>query len=297
MAVTKVTEDWRALGVNTEVSLSGESGSMTRRFVVDFNAADDPASRPILALAASAGGVSIPDYWAAHPISSDYFVRRKSAVPDGGPTSFAVAVEYEYIQNPLLQHYSVQFVPQSTQEAIDRAVDPADPNQALTKELCNSSKEPFDPPIQEEFYDFSIVIKRNEANFPILTVGQYLNTVNSDAFQFFANNGVLYSFPAGTTRCRSIQADEQRHGPVWYFAVSYEFVVRNDGWKRRIMDQGFRVLDGTDYKQVADVDGNPVTQPVKLNGSGVQLAASAAPVFLEFQTKKTKAFSAFNFFW
>jgi hypothetical protein len=293
MAVTRVFEDWKALAVDTEVNLDGASGSMVRRFGVEFNTADATASRPILALTASSGGVSIPDYWDAHPASSDYFVRKKTVAPGDGPFMWYVTVGYEYIENPLLQPYSVQFIPQGTQEAIDKAFDPV--AQTFTKELANSSKEPFDPPIQEEFFDFSILITRNEANFNITYANAYLNTVNSDTFMFFARNGVGYQFAAGKARCKSIQASEQRHGAAWYWQVQYEFIVRQDGWLRRVLDQGFRELDGSDYVQIADTEGNPVTQPVKLNGSGVKLAASADPVFLEFQTKKTINFSFFNF--
>jgi len=295
MAVTRVTEDWKSLGIDTEVSLDGASGSMTRKFQVEFNQADDPAARPILALTASSGEVTVPAYWAVHPNSNDYFVRKKSVAPAGGPFLWDVNLVYEYIENPLLQPYSVEFIPQSSQEPIDRAIDPADPSQAYTKELCNSSHEPFDPPVQEEFFDFAIVIRRNEALFSPVVARPYLNCVNADAFGFYARNTQLYTFGAGQVRCKNIQATERRHGPNWYWEVSYEFVVRDDGWKRRLMDQGFRELDGDDYKQIADVDGNPITQPAKLNGSGVKLGATDTPVFLEFQTKKRLSFSAFNF--
>ncbi|HOK96860.1 MAG TPA: hypothetical protein PK052_06870 [Anaerohalosphaeraceae bacterium] len=293
MAVTRITEDWKALGINTEVSLTGASGTMTRRFIVEFDKNDAPARRPILALTASHGGVTIPDYWEVHPASNDFFVRRKSVAPDGGPTVYAVAVEYEYIEDPLSRHYTVQFVPQATQEAIDKAIEGKP--EAFTKELTNSAKEPFDPPILEEFYDVSIVIKRNEAAFDIQAVTPYLNTVNADNFSFIANNGVTYQFSAGKVLCKSIQAEEQRHGPNWYFVVTYEFVVRNDGWKRRILDQGFRQLVNGVYATIKDEEGNALTQPAKLNGSGAVLAPDDAPVFLEFQTKYSKNFAAFGF--
>jgi len=286
MAIIGVTEDWRALAIDAAADLDGATGSMVRRFQVKFDAADTPSERAILALTASYGGTAVPAYWAAHPSDGDYFVKRKSVAPVG-PFDWDVTCVYEYIENPLLQPYSVQFIPQGTMEAIDKAVDDA--------ELCNSSKEPFDPPIQEEFYDFAITIQRNEAAFNIATANPYLNAVNGDVFSFYGRNSQLYSFAAGQVRCKSIQATEQRHGPAWYWQVQYEFVVRNDGWLRRILDQGFRRLESNEYVQIADADGNPLTQPAKLDGSGGVLAPNGTPVYLEFQTKKAMAFSAFNF--
>lgn len=297
MSVNKVTEDWRGIGFQGTVTLNGESGSLTRKFVVSFDNSDDASSRAIMALTASSGGVTVPDYWDAHPYNTDFFVVNKSVAPEGGPLNWAVTVQYDYIESPFAQPYSLQFVPQSSQEAIDKAIEvTTEGAEAMTKNLCNSSDEPFDPPIQEEFFDFSLIIKRNELAFNMYVTQEFLNTVNSDYFNVLNKDGTLLIFDPGTVRCKSIQADEQRHGPNWYYSVTYEFVVRKDGWKRRILDQGFREKSGTHYKSIVDVDGNPITHPAKLDGSGAKLASSGIPVYLEFQTKKTKAFSGLSFY-
>jgi hypothetical protein len=295
MAVTKVTEDWKGIAGNTEVGLNGNTGTLTRRFDVSFDNSDDPSSRGIMSLTASAGGTSIPAYWDAHPYSSDYYVRKKSFAPNNGPLNWSVTVEYEYIENPLLQPYSLQFIPQSSQEAIDKAIELSGSTEVMTKNLCNSADEPFDPPIQEEFYDYALVIKRNESAFSMSSAQAFFNKVNSDSLSVLNKQGQVLTFAAGKVRCKSIQADEQRHGPTWYYAVTYEFVVREDGWKRRILDQGFRKKVSGAYTAIADSEGNPVTQPMKLNGSGDVLAAASAAVFLEFQTKYTKPFTTLNF--
>lgn len=296
MSITSVVEDWQGIAGGFEVSLSNETGTLTRRFIVTFNNSDAASARAIMAVTASYGGVAVPDYWDVHPYDSDFFVRRKSVAPFNGPLNWAVNVEYEYIKNPLAEPYSIQFIPQMSNEAIDKAIELNGGSEAMTRNLCNSADEPFDPPIQEEFYDFAIVIKRNEANFAMYTAQQYLNTVNSDTFRIVNKKNLLMMFDAGTVRCKNIQADEQRHGPTWYYTVTYEFVVRRDGWLRRILDQGFREKTGTDYKAIVDTEGNPVTQPMKLNGSGVKLAPASPAVFLTFQTKYTKAFSYFGFY-
>ena len=115
MAVIKVHEDWRGLSLDAEATLDGPQGRLPRRFIVDFDAADNAAKRPIMALTASHGGVAVPDWWDPHPDDSDYIVRQKSVVPAGGPFSWQVTVVYEYTEDPLSLPYSVQFVPQGSQ--------------------------------------------------------------------------------------------------------------------------------------------------------------------------------------
>lgn len=291
MSVTSITEDWTGLAFNGQVDLTSASGTLPRKFIVVFDNNDAVYNRPILALTASASGITIPDWWEAHPGGTDFYVKRKTVAPYNGPLSWVVTCEYEYVENPLEQGYVVQFTPQSSQEAIDTAID----GNVKGKKLCNSANEPFDPPIQEEFYDVGINITRNEASFNITKMAAYFNTVNSDTFAFTCNNGVRYSFDPGKVRCKSIQAEEMRHGQIWYFKVSYEFVVRDDGWKRRILDQGFREIVDGGYKSILDEEGNPITQPVNLNGNGRKLEANANPVFLTFQTKYERAFSGFGF--
>jgi hypothetical protein len=295
MSVTKVVEDWQGLSCEATATLSGTQGTLTRKFVVTFDTSDSPSYRPILALDASHGGVSVPAFWSVHASEANCFVISKSVAPENGPFNFAVTVKYDYIENPLLQPYSIQFIPQATQEAIDKAIELDEGDEVMTKNLCNSAHEPFDPPIQEEFYDTAIIIKRNEAAFDMSLAKDYFNKVNSDVFEIVGKNGIQRTFAVGTVLCKSIQADEVRHGPTWYYAVTYEFVMRDDGWKRRLLDQGFRKISGSSYLAIADTDGNPVTQPAKLNGSGDLLAIGDTAVFLEFQTKYTKPFLAFNF--
>jgi len=291
MSVLSVEEDWQGLSFSGQVDLAGASGTLPRRFIVLFDTSDPACQRPILALVASAGGVTVPDWWEVHPNSTDFYVRRKTVAPFNGPLSWMVTCEYEYTEDPLLQSYVVQFSPQSSQEAIDKAIDGG----VMNKKLANSAHEPFDPPIQEEFYDVGVVITRNEASFDITAMSEYFNRVNSDFFAFTCNNGVRYSFDPGLVRCKSIQAEEKRHGNTWYFVVNYEFVVRPDGWSRRILDQGFREIVDGGYKSILDDEGNPVSQAVNLDGHGRKLSASADPVFLTFQTKYDKAFAGLGF--
>jgi len=296
MAVTKVTEDWQdvELGIEAHTGVSGNTGSLTRKFVVSFDGSEPASTRVILAQDASAGGESIPLYWAVHPYDANYYVTRKRVRPERGPMNWSVYVIYEYVENPLLQHYAVEFVPQGTMEAIDKAIQGTVP---FSNDLVNSAYEPFDPPIQEEFYDMAVVITRNEAAFPAGLAMSFLNKINLDNFNFTTRNGAFYSFAAQTVLCKNITAREVRHGMAWYWEVTYEFIYRPDGWARRVLDQGFRTYDHTEktYTNITDADGNPVTMPVKLNGLGGVLAADQPAVFNTYVTKASVSFAGFNF--
>jgi len=317
MAVTSVIIDWKSLTGGGSVQVEGGvSGKRTVKFDVTFDDSDAPLARPSLAMVASHGGTSVPAYFAAHPIDGDFYVMNKTVNAGNGPMNWEVTVDYEYHENPMLQPYTVQFFPQFTQEAIDKCIAKlATPQTALstatdlTVPLENSAGEPIDPPIQEEFNDLLIVVKRNEAAFDLNVAKPYFSAVNSDIFTLLMRRGSFaydgkwgqfiftrnsVNFPIGTVRCKSIQAEEKQYGLTFYHEVTYEFISRDTGWLRRALDQGFRILVAGEPLNVTDSEGNPITQPIKLDGSGGPLN-NGTPVFLNFQTKRAKPFAVFNF--
>lgn len=301
MAITKVTEDWKGLSGSVNFPSDGKTGRLTRKFCVSFNNLDTAVKRLSMVLddnTMSSWGV--PKMWDVHPNNRWHTVVSKSAAIENGPTNFVVTVEYDYIPEMLLQQYTIQFSPQSSSEAIDKAIDSTSGTETMTLNLCNSADEPFDPPIQEEFYDISIVIKRYEEFFPFSRYA-FHNRINKDTFLIKDRAGTSYSFAPKTVVCKSIQAEEVQSGiysdgkPTWRYYVTYEFMYRPDGWSRRILDQGFREKVTGGYKTIKDSEGNGLTQPVKLDGNGTALASTADAVFIEFQTKQSVNFASLGF--
>jgi hypothetical protein len=151
--------------------------------------------------------------------------------------------------------------------------------------------ETFDPPLTEDFEDLVLRISRNEPAFNYIQAAQYKGAVNQDVF---------HGFDAGTVKCVVYEGKLARAAGLAYWQVNYEFHVRPDGWARRVLDSGYRIRTGTasdgtpTFEILKDDDGNPLSQPVLLDGNGARLAEWSNPVYLTYNTKAIKPFSVFG---
>jgi hypothetical protein len=303
MAVTSVIESYEDISIATEVAVDGSQGTMTRFFDVTFNTAETAPLRAVLALSASAGGVTVPDWW--EPLGAGvyqyWYVKRKTCRQHHGPFVWRVTVEYEYYDNPLYAPPKVTWGRVGSVEAIDSDKDGA--------AILNSSGEPFDPPLTREFKDRTLRIEKNLAYFNQEAYETYVDSVNQDIWSPFALNatgGNLKLFMPYTCKCVGIDGTPERVGNIYFHRVAYEFQIRVHnlevpagqgalagplGWRRRVLDQGFREISGDTYAQITDADGSPITQTARLNGSGVKLAHDAEDVYLIFADHDTQPFA------
>jgi hypothetical protein len=319
MAVTKVTGDWEHQTVREEVVVG--SNQMPKivmttgcAFDVEFDNADDPAKRPLLARIADDGTTKVPFIWAAHPYDEFLFVKSKS-VEVVGPVHFRVMVNYDCTLDittqtpisPLLQQPEVSWTFAGSNVPIDTDTEGIP--------VTNSAAESFDPPITKDYSDLVLRYSRNERTYDKLVAADYKDAVNSDTFLGFGPGHVL---------CSMFEADMMRAATLTYYKVRYEFRVRYDqvktrdangdvqtmvfGWTKRIRDEGFRERTGETnpdgspkYKEFTDENGQKLSQPHLLDGSGKKLsdAAIAAPplpetCFLKFDVLKKRPFAALN---
>lgn len=297
MGIIDVKEDFSHLGADID-----ESSAKTKRvFTVQFDEDDTPASRPILAYKAA----DIPKIRKSrHPADAWLYVKSKNVRVKGDSlTLFEVTVnygttrrtattegetpapaDYEVAISPLEASPRIRWTTVNSNEQIDR--------DANGEPLTNSAKESFDPPISREVDDLVLSFVRNEESFDQVVAASFKNAVNADEF---------LGFEPGTVKCTRFDGEEAQAADQKYFVVSYEFQIRYDGWKRRILDQGFREDTGstdddgnTIYEIIKDTDGNPVREPVLLDGEGKILAEGEDAVFLEKQIYPELDFSNLN---
>jgi hypothetical protein len=178
------------------------------------------------------------------------------------------------------------------------------------KAILNSANQSPDPPVTEDVYDTTLTISENVKKFDSDKAAEFKNKVNSNTF---------YGKPPGSVLCVEYSAEQAWFGKEKYYKVVKGFVIRLPavagvkGWTRRILDEGFMVLDGSNNKNVklgADdkskriidnvTDKNPVSEPQLLDGKGQLLAPSPAGpagtlsqsgVYLKFETKKAISFA------
>ncbi len=157
--------------------------------------------------------------------------------------------------------------------------------------VLNSAGDYFDPPIELDDSRLVLRITRNEESYDPDLTNQYKDATNSDEF---------WDFPPDQVKLMDRSAELQSSGdcPIndgEYWAVSYDFEIRPEGWTKQILDQGCKVLDDSGkLVNATDNDGQPVNSPILLDGNGKKLPEGADPVFLKKKGYKQLPFAVFG---
>lgn len=288
MAVQSVVESWKVVGA---ASISATELKAKRIFTVEFDDQDDPVVRPLMAYWADDGTTAIPNIYDSHPYDSRVYCESKD-VDVVGPCLFKVIVNYRSPLNkdtgkpitPLLEEPRWTWTFATSNEPFDRDED--------GNPITNSSDEAWDPPVTKDYYDLVLHIERSEAAFNPILAYQYKGAINSDVF---------LGFPIGKVLCAVWDADKAQAGDLIYYKVTYEFHIRFDGWKLKLIDKGFREKDGENedgtpaYLPIVNADGTISSQPALLNGSGKKLTQAKISAgnlsVLEFTVNRSLPFN------
>ena len=190
--------------------------------------------------------------------------------------------------DPLDQPYEYAWRSQVSREPIEM--------DAAGNAILNAAGEPFDPPIQEDFYDSVLSITFNSGSFDEAAWRAARGNLNADEF--------LGGAP-GTCKILDGNATQQRNGAITYWRVAVEVAYREDNWKRRVLNQGFRYAATDDsgtilkyedgsvkYTIACDKAKHPLTKPILLAADGTRLAEGADPIWLVLTTKKSVDYSS-----
>jgi hypothetical protein len=157
--------------------------------------------------------------------------------------------------------------------------------------VANSAGQPFDPPITRQMSKGILRITRNEADYDPKLADLYSDCINSDTFMGRDPYTVKVSGIPGV-----IKTNPQGG---YYAAVTYTFEFDKKKWKKFPLDIGLQELDGSTppkLRKLLDDQGQPISDPAKLDGSGHQLPSNGTPVFLEFDVYDEVNFgTAFHF--
>ena len=159
--------------------------------------------------------------------------------------------------------------------------------------IVNSAGDPFDPPLMADDSHFVVNVSKNMASVPAAVL-DYQDAVNTASFTL---DGV--SIAEGLAKMQRVTIGPvQRRGSDTFRTVELEIHLRRDGWKLTALDAGFRErTTGGPPEGIKNIknpdDGENVTAPVPLDGSGHALADPSPTncVFLEFNYYKTADFS------
>ena len=242
----------------------------------------------------------------AHPILPSLFLTTLTPNPTDNRLLWNVTGQYEQssaefgrIADPLelpsrISWGSVSFTAP--------AVTAFDENGERTIAIVNSAGQPFDPPLTEPRTALVANITYNSETFDPQEADDFNESVNRDPIiigniPFLERMGKIIEFTG----------EEQEFEDIDFFAVTIRIQINTNitkdaqggiiaqGWDREVLDQGlFALNDDVPAKLVrmSTDDGEQVTEPLKLDGSGKKLDPQTAdPVFLPFKTNKEKDFS------
>ena len=154
--------------------------------------------------------------------------------------------------------------------------------------ITNSANAVFDPPVEKDYMQIGVTVTRNHRVFPFEHIINYVNSVNSAQLVVYHRNATVTVEP-GVGKMMSITGDWRLSNGFPFWRVSYEFHLDHFfGWQSDILDRGLHRSNDVDedgnsnseasFKKnaapvdaIKDLQGHPITEPVKLNGQGQPL--------------------------
>lgn len=177
---------------------------------------------------------------------------------------------------------------------------------ARGKDILNSAKQPFDPPVEYPFPISTFSIQRKEYRNPLNNRDDFIHRVNSTVLwgKFQPWQALIENITVSENRMLQTIENTPR---VW--DVTYEIAVNTDtyGWKTVLLDQGMKSLvkkPGTQSGEeilvpTKDDDGGIVSSPSMLDGHGWKNPKDSPPVYewadgSPFELYGSKDFTALN---
>lgn len=266
----------------------------TEVYHVTFDTFDHPGVRKMMAWYGTGwqGAVAIPPTRSQHRFDQFLYVTGKDVEIDGGVFNYKVTVTYESIGDPLTLAPIITYGGVGVNEQIDSTF--FDPEEG-EESIINSSDELFDPPVTIEIYDAVVTIVRNEQTYNASLMDGFRNSINRNTWQVFAPENVLLQSVSAIRK-------ELQNG-FFYYEVTYVLYIRFDGWRRAIIDQGFRTVKESSpgvpeldaggakqYIELVDSEGKAMTQPTFLK-DGQKLPANENAVKLLFLLNRRTDFN------
>jgi len=154
--------------------------------------------------------------------------------------------------------------------------------------IVNVNKEAFDPPPTREHHDTVVTIVHhiNESRWDPSDKITYENTLNSEDTVLDGK-----TVPAGTARITSYDAEHVIEGEYSYVKLTIVVAIREDGWKLRILNQGYKDAAGDEFK---DAKGTPRAAPTLLDVVGDETTTAWWLEFDVYEEKDWNTLDAFN---
>ena len=289
MSVTSVKEDFQVRTGAHNYSLGGKNvTTYRRRFIVQTNDVND-GPKTVMA----AAGIPQPQDGYKSGNESDpaaLCIKIEPAPRQSEPTTWDVVCDYSTdlppgpnTGNPGTQppdrptKYFLSYTTITRILSEDFSTPP--------RPILNSAGQEFHPSLEQELYLPVVQIQRYEPTFLFQRAKWGNGSVNMNTFTILGNFVGKYE-ALGRMR----QAPYFENG-LSYWDTTYEIIINRLTWLASPLDQGTLQLvpdpsaptfqEKTMLRAITDQTGNPVNQPVKLDGKGKKLAQGQDPVYFD----------------
>lgn len=260
--------------IGTEGRFEVNESEYTHVYSVQFDTKPTDASEAVV----QAGVPRIGD---EHPLDGSAFVVKLTPKATESPYVYFVEVVYSNAvsgtigqdDDPLQDLPEIELFTSEELEYVTQDLD--------NVPLINSAGIPFDPlPIRRAL--FGVRVSRNLANVSVSTRAPYLYARNTMQFNGIAPLGCL---------CSGYSASKQSRNGTEYWRETFEFTVKlwGQGFKTQVLDHGHqytKIGQGgkTELYEMKDANGDTLSRPQLLDGTGKVLPFGGTPVYIPFRT-------------
>lgn len=269
----------------TPQAISTDASKVTTSRVFDLAYSSGVTIAEAFATIGVSGG--LPARGDAHPLFSGMYCDKITLEPDGGGQDWTATADYSYSND----------VAQSTPADLSTKV-PVVRTTFIPYEYpilaTNSAHEAFDPPVIDQQFNLILDIEKyySKAGMTPTIADGLINSVNSGSVTV-AGRTIAHGF--GLIRAIDLEQNTGANSTVYTRAhIQIEISRAESGWTQLIRDQGLNQVISGYLRPCLDGEGNPVVDPVRLNGSGIQLdpaTADSGTVYIARQTKPVVAWT------
>ena len=189
-----------------------------------------------------------------------------------------------------LPPYDINFSNIGLNRVLTKSYDSGDLQFAPTKDVLNSAYDPFDPPLEYVKHNMIMAFSYDLQTFNVNNIINFQSTLNKNQIPV-----IDYTIPAGQGKLNQISAvvkevkDTDGSLLYTYYTISVKIEIAEDH-NMKTLDAGFYALDPNgiryeiklDQNGVLGNDGEVITEPALLDGSGNVQQPGSSGVYLPF---------------
>lgn len=154
--------------------------------------------------------------------------------------------------------------------------------------IRNSTGDRYSDPVTIDDHITTMTITRNElvSSFDPELASQFSDTINDATWNGITKGWCKMGIIA--TGEPTYDSNTQRY----FYTVTYPVSIGRKPWRKDLMDQGYNVLTGSPPKPTPYmVNGQPVSDPIPLDGAGNWIGVSGSPVTTTYEVFEEKDWS------